>query len=311
MNFAFSALVIFVLLLPGVVLNYTYSRGFWTSSPVSIQNYTDQIAQALIGAIVLHFLWGGILAQLGYTFDLASILRLLLNSYGKDDQFFEQTIQSVTCCPNQIVLYIVSSTTLAALLGYAGHWIVRSLKLDRKIDFLRFNNDWYYLLSGEVLEFGDLKNFQDPPPQIDGVFFSAVVQLGERDYLFRGIVADFSYDHTGQLDKIVLRFAHRRALGKDREPGQPRDPADLMYERDGRYYPIRGDFFVLKYKDIKTANVEYITILTEEEAEATNFDLELDDTGDMRAPDEPSEELIDPSPLNKPPQPDSSGNGGG
>lgn len=264
MNLAFSALVLFLLLLPGFILHYTYSRGVWRwNSPVSFQRYTDQITFAIVSAIVIHSISTLILSSLfNVTFDWTSILRLLLNTYGNDDQFYPETIQAIGGNLDRIMLYLISLYILAGSLGFAAHWTVRKLKLDRRYKFFRFENEWYYLLSGEALEFPESNVPEEDIPEKEdelNAFLATVVQHQDGSYLYLGIVQDFSYDTNGQLSHVILTSVLRRPLAKDRESDQPQQPV-VLYESDPRYYPIAGDYLHISYPDMRTINIQYFLL---------------------------------------------------
>ena len=280
MNLAFSALLLLLLLLPGFILIFTYSRGFWATSPVSFQRASESIAFALVCACVLHLVWSVIAWWLfGVAIDVTVILKLLLNAYGTDDVDFAPTMQATASALPGATMYLLSLYAFAALIGWGGHKVVRGAKLDRRYRALRFNNEWHYLLSGEILEFPELK--MQPFP-LDGVYLSAVVQHQEHDYLYRGIVRDFSYGSDGQLERVILVAVHRRLLDRDRKEGEERL---TDYGLDSRYYSIEGDFFILRYADMKTVNIEYIALRTPQEETSTlppTTTAELANEGMMR-----------------------------
>jgi hypothetical protein len=59
MNFAFPAVLIFFLVLPGILIRYTYARGlFKWNSPVNIRPITDEIAYSIVFAIAIHMVFG-------------------------------------------------------------------------------------------------------------------------------------------------------------------------------------------------------------------------------------------------------------
>lgn len=257
MNLAFPALLIFVLVLPGVILRYTYARGTWKwNSATSIQSLGDEIAYSVVIAGALHLLWGAIVSPF-VSIDLQSVLTLLAGTGAGTRDDFQAAISSATSHPYKVAWYFLSLYGASACLGYGAHSLVRWRHWDRKTRLLRFKNDWHYLLSGEILEFAELPY---EAGKLDGVYLSAVVKHGGGDYLYRGIVADWTLDQGGELDRILLRLAHRRKLLEDREPGQERDPKDVNYERDSRYYDIEGQYFVLRYSETTTVNIEYLLL---------------------------------------------------
>jgi hypothetical protein len=271
MNFAYPALLLFLLVLPGIILNYTYARGFWRwNSPTSIERYSEQIAYSIIAASILHLGWAYFLSFFGFDIDLEAVLVLLTGAFGPDDQYLTTTVQTLTNNPGRIAFYFYGLYLLSAILGISGHLFVRKTRLDRTTRLFRFTNEWYYLLSGEILEFAETPA---EPRQFDGVYLSTIVQHGNENYLYRGIVFDFSYDRTGKLERVILRLAHRRLLSADRKHDQPRDTGDPGFGDDARYYDIEGDFFILNYEDMHTINIEYFALTDPSEPEEQPMEL--------------------------------------
>lgn len=264
MSVAFPAVFLFVLVLPGIILHYTYSRGPWKwGNPTSLGSLADEVAYSVAFAVGLHLCWVSLVEWLGYQVDLGAVLILLLGAYGEKSVYLPRAIAAVADHSVAISFYFLTLYILAAIVGCVGHIVVRAGKWDRKTTVFRFKNDWYYLLTGEVLEFAD-----NPVAyrEFDGVYLSAVVETGNRSYLYRGIVTDFTFDRTGGLDRIVLRDAHRREL-EDDVPDPHVYPSSKL---DSRYHLIRGDFFVLRYSEIKTMNLDYFALELESEQEAVS-----------------------------------------
>lgn len=269
MNLAFSALIILFLLFPGAVLLYTYSRGPWWldyasigKPAASLPSYLDPaggIAYTVFGSFVLHITWLAIWSFFGAKIYFDSAMMLFLNSFGKDNKYFDGAIHSVANFTNPIAAYFISLCIIAAIVGWGSHYEVRKRALDRKYPLFRFNNYWHYLLSGEILEFPDYKALRQEVGAIDGTYLSGILELNGKSYLYRGIVGDYTFDKSGQLEKITLFLAHRRPLDSDRKPDEKHEQ-DPITRGDTRYYRIVGQFFILKYSDLKTINIEYITI---------------------------------------------------
>jgi hypothetical protein len=262
MNLAFPALLIFVLVLPGVILRYTYARGTWKwNSATSIQSLGDEVAYSVVIAGALHLLWTWVVSPIGDV-DLQSVLTLLAGTGSGTRDDFQAAISSATDHPYMVSGYFLSLYITSACIGYGTHILVRKCHWDRKTRLLRFKNDWHYLLSGEILEFDELPYEAGEP---DGVYLSAVVKHGAGDFLYRGIVADWTLDRDGELDRVLLRLVHRRQLSNDREAGQERDPGDVNYVGDARYYDIEGQYFILRYSEMVTVNIEYLLLDPEPE----------------------------------------------
>jgi hypothetical protein len=156
--------------------------------------------------------------------------------------------------------YLVSLYAASAVAGNVGHRAVRRLKLDHLTKTFRFDNYWFYMLTGEVLDF---RENAAESRAVDGVYVSAVVDHASGSYLYRGIVSDFTFDRDGALDTIVLTDAHRRRLVDDLDEAGP--PTSVgPSEPDERYYEIRGDFLVLRSTEIRTLNLDYFAVTLEE-----------------------------------------------
>lgn len=261
MNIAFPALLLFLLVLPGITLRYTYLKGFWGwNSPVSFQSISDEVAFSLAWAAILHLIWCYLVNVLGFGKpDLRSILVLLVGGGAARSEDLQLAITATVESPLRVAGYFLSILLFSGLVGLLAHIAVRAWRLDRKTRALRFKNEWHYLLSGEVLEFSEFQPFEREGI-VDGVYLSAIVKHGKSDVLYRGIVADWLLDAKGDLDRILLRRAHRRKLEDDRAPGQARNIEDPAYQDDDRYYDIEGEFLVIRYQEMTTINLEYVFV---------------------------------------------------
>ena len=251
MNFAFPALLAFLLLLPGIILRYTYARGAWGwASPTSLRRISDELAYGVVFSLALHALWLELSRVLGLEPDIRTPLALLVGNFGPNSSLFEPSVRAIADHYPTVAGYFLSLYAASAVLGNVAHRGVRRLRLDHRTKTFRFDNYWYYMLTGEVLRFRENADGESP----DGVYLSAVVAHSGVSYLYRGIVTDFTFDTDGALDTVVLADAHRRKLADDRQPSDEPIPP---YEEDPRYYNVRGDFLILRYAELQTLNLDY------------------------------------------------------
>jgi hypothetical protein len=261
MSFAFPALLAFLLVLPGIILRYSYARGPWGwASPTSLRRVSEELAYGVAFALVLHAVWLTLVRALGFEPDVDSMFLLLVGNFGEGDRYLDRVLASVSAHYPAVAGYLVSLYGASAVAGNLGHRAVRRLKLDHRTKTFRFDNYWYYMLTGEVLDFRENAGEER---RVDGVYLSAVVDHASGSYLYRGIVSDFTFDRDGGLDTIVLADAHRRRLVDDREEGTPRAGVGPL-EPDDRYYEIRGDFLVLRHTELRTLNLDYFAVTLEE-----------------------------------------------
>ena len=245
MNVAFPAFLIFLLILPGIIFRFSYARGPWGwNNPTSFRRLSDELGYSIILAFLLHWLWiDGVVRLAGFQVHFEALLVLLTGALDPND---DGIVQSVAQYPRAVALYFFSLFAAAGVLGLFAHWVVRKKRLDLQWSFFRFRNEWYYLLTGEASAFMDLGVDADA---IAAVYASAVVQQGGDGILYRGIVADFSYDDAGNLDRVMLLNAQHRTLNADRDQAEGGDV--------GRYYDIEGHVFILRYAEIRTLNLDY------------------------------------------------------
>ncbi len=258
MNFAFPALLVLLLVLPGIILRYSYARGPWGwASPTSLRRASEELAYGVAFALALHMVWLALVRRLGFEPDADAMFLLLVGNFGAGSEHLDRVRSSVAGHYSGVAGYLVSLYAAAAVVGNLGHRAVRRLKLDHLTKTFRFDNYWYYMLTGEVLDF---RENAGEGKAVDGVYFSAVVDHASGSYLYRGIVNDFTFDRDGALDTVVLTDAHRRKLEDDRH--QANEPATQLgpSESDKRYYEIRGDFLVLRSAEIRTLNLDYFAV---------------------------------------------------
>jgi len=272
MEFAVSAIFLIVLLLPGFILQTAYTKGFWRwNSPTSNRSLSEQIPAGVVLAGVLHVIWCSVAIALGYKIDLSAIFMLLTGAYGHDEAHFDRAVSALTNNASKIILYFASLYVLAASIGYVLHFAVRRLRLDKTTRIFRFNNHWFYLLSGEIAHFADSPIQIDD--EIDGIWLTTVVHHSDADYVYKGVVTDFFYDREGNLDRVYLIVAARRKLADDRKGEEIGSP-----ESESRYYPIEGDYLVLRYAEMSTVNIDYFFVVPEESPEDEAADVTSEDS---------------------------------
>jgi len=257
-NIAFSAILIFSLLLPGLIFLSAYQNGLksWIS-PDGGDSLARNIAGSLIASIFLHWIWIALAGRLGYSIDFQSALVFLTGySDGKSD-LFVSAIQSAARSVPQISLYYLTLYFFAVVLGFFSHWVVTWFEIDGVVPVLRQSNHWSYILSGRLSCFRECSQGFGGKP-VGGVLVSAVVRHSEVSYLYRGLLVDWVCRSNGELDRIILESAHRRRLDKDRDSRQAVPSPGCQLKGDDRFYSIEGSYFILSYSDICTINFQYL-----------------------------------------------------
>lgn len=248
MNVALPALIVFLLLLPVFIARSRVKHAERISLDYS--PFGQVATEAVIWAMALHLC--GVLAVqclTPYQFKPELVLRL----FSTDPLLQAKALDGVAAQTDLITHYF----GWLLVISYLGPTAVRALIQHQRLDrynaplqrLLRFTGaPWYYLLSG-----ADFQKNEAP----DCVSISAVVNVSGEPYLYTGILDEYFLTQEGDLDRLILQQVMRRPFAKDKvDDGTPTEAT--------RFYSIDGDYFVLRYSEAITLNVEYIQLATED-----------------------------------------------
>ncbi len=243
MNFALPAVLLFLIVLPGFLFRDRLKRVEQTSLDYS--PFGRVVAGGVLWAIALHLVWLGIAGAFGWTMRVDALMGLLSSSA----RLQEDAVAAATGSPRAVLAYFVSLYAFALLVPPVIRWAISTWRLDRAGNPLsplfRFSEaPWYYLLTGA--------DFDEPPV---GVSVAAVVDIGGQSYLYVGTLVNFFFDASGQLDRLVLESVARRPLARDKPEGD-----ELVGDAARRFYDVEGTYFVLRYAEIVTLNVNYFRL---------------------------------------------------
>jgi len=267
MNLAFPAAVLFAFLLPGFLLRDAFRRP--EGSLPDPTPFARRIVWSFLLTLLLNAVWCTAAQSLtSYRVDWEALLLLVSGDHGSA---YESAVQRIVSHPEGPMLYLFSLCIAAWAMGAFPRHLILSLRLDREgrpgAAWLRADTPWYYLLSG-----------YDTETMPDVVHISAVVEIGKEAYLYVGLLNDYFLDSSGTLDRLVLSEVSRRPMGIDRtgalqeesgaESANHRTGGDsrgaddaavsAMLDEEDRFYPIEGDYFVLKGSEIRTLNIRYL-----------------------------------------------------
>lgn len=250
MNVALPTLVIFLLVLPGFVFRNRFKRAERTA--LDYAPFGRVVAEAVLWAAVLHGLW-----LYGAWLFRGQILRLdlLLGLLASGGPTQAATIAALSLQADSLAEYFGSLLVASYIVPAGLRAFITWQRLDRLGHWLaplaRFNDaPWYYLLTGADFS-------QDKLPDLIKV--AAIVDVAGVAVLYQGFLEDFYFKAEGGLDRLVLQGVSRRLLSNDAIDPVASFDADPMAV-DESFYPIDGDYFVLRYSEIITLNIQYITL---------------------------------------------------
>jgi hypothetical protein len=155
---------------------------------------------------------------------------------------------------NNVIILLI-----AILFGKLFRWLVQKYDLDIYIHSLQFNNEWYYLLSGRILDF---PNIPGESKDINVIQIDVVVELKEGSYIYSGILQEYYLSKEEGLDRICLSNVYRRKLGDDKDITEKSEES-LEKEFDKRYYNMPGNLHVIPFSSIKNINITYYKVIEE------------------------------------------------
>ncbi|MDB5774172.1 MAG: hypothetical protein JWP38_305 [Herbaspirillum sp.] len=251
MYVALPAVVIFLILLPGFLFRSKFKRVEQTSLDYS--PFGQVVLEAASWAAVLHAVW---LTAAWWLFDSYCDLGTLLRLLSADPRSQNAAIANIADHANSVTEYFGSMVVGAYLIPAGLRFLITSSRLDRHGAlcgrFFRFNKaPWYYLLTG-----ADFTKEEQP----DLIYVSAIVNVAGNAVLYRGILDEFFVEPDGKLDRMVLQDVTRRPISADKGVS-----GSLEADLDSRFYGIDGDYFVLRYSEAITLNIQYIKYLPAED----------------------------------------------
>jgi hypothetical protein len=247
MTVAFPALVIFLILLPGFIARSRIKRV--ERQVLDYSPFGQVVSEAVVWAGSLHIVWVLLARGLnGAELNVETVRRLL----SSDAAVQGQALTHVAGQAGVVTAYFASLLAAAYLLPSGIRRVISARRLDRLGSrwsaLFRFSGaPWYYLLSGA--DFG-----ADQTP--DFIAVSAVVNVAGSPYIYTGLLDEYFIDQSGSLDRLVLQQVMRRPLSADKMP-------ESGGREQERFYPVDGDYFVLRYSEAITLNIEYIQLKEE------------------------------------------------
>jgi hypothetical protein len=242
MNLVFGSIFLFILLSPGLIFRFSYLQGTYSKLNFRV-SAVEELFWALIPAMFLQLSGFLILENiLGRSVSLAAIYALITGSSENDFALIESSVLP-------FLIYTFLIILIAALAGIILRYLVRILKLDLRLQFLRFRNEWHYLLSGEDDTIGSKS-------KILLVQVDALVNSSEGNVIYSGILDNYFLTKDNSLDRLYLTNVYRRRLKDDLDADKP-NPGFLSRDTDERYYSMPGYLFVIPYDKVINLNITY------------------------------------------------------
>lgn len=265
MSFAFAALALFLIALPGILFRFNYRR-LDQGSGVFLGTAVEETAYGIAIAAVIHYV---LLVVLGLN-DNLDYRHLLSLVAGEEEAPRGVALQALTESFWEIGAYLLVSAIIGMVLGWISRITIRFFHLDLYLEGMRFPDKWYYIFNGEdniLMELSEnggkpgWRQLRNTIKSIEGVHVTMVVQQGDQILLYGGIPIRYQLD-KGKLDRIILKNPYRLPLPEVWGPD-----VEEIYLLDGPapgsgvpYYPISSSLFVVNYSDVRTIGFKYFKV---------------------------------------------------
>ncbi len=254
MNIALATLTLLIILYPGFLFRRFYFTGEFSKEYFK-QSVTDLIFSSILPGFFIHFIGYLLFIKGRSQIDVITIGTLLSGT--SDSIKVTEAFKAVYQKAPSIAGYFFGVSVVGMAAGFAAKLIVRKLKLDRKVKMFRFQNEWHYIFSGEILDFPKVPgNAED----IDCSYVDALVKTDEGTIIYTGLLADYILTKEGGIDRIYLTDVKRRFF-KDDISNKVEQPSELDESaNDSRYYYLPGRFFIISYSQIINLHVTYYKV---------------------------------------------------
>ena len=241
MSLAFGALLIVLLLLPGIGFRYAYIRSNSIRRSLDFSLLSEAVIMVVV-ALLLHTLGGAIVQALGPGPDVR-ILYLLATGGGLAPEDYQ-------ILANSFVPFLAYTLLLAATgvgIGYALQQLVLRKGYDQRYKGLRVLNDWDRYFTGYVLPADRRKklNFIWVDILVDGSGGNAV--------LYSGVLENYSLNREQVIDQVFISSAIRRH-NLDLSGVLPAADATASQPPN---YDLPGEYLVIPFSQVRNLNITY------------------------------------------------------
>jgi len=244
MDFAFSTVLVLLIILPGFVARFFYFTHPFSSGARKIE-ITTEFFWAFVPGIFIHFIYISLVEFFTkYTINFDYVLYLLIGK--EDNNKLNEIAGNIHANIIHILWYIFILLILSCMIGLIFKRLVLILALDLRTEFFRFGNKWYYILSGRLL---DMDEYRGGSKDISLIGIDALCNVGGESIIYMGELVNYYLSGDGSLDALLLRYPGKRKLSDDANEGH----------RD-EYYEIPSDYLYLPYKEIININVRYFKV---------------------------------------------------
>lgn len=244
MNIAFSAVILFVLLLPpiGFYIAFTHSRFQKKAPDLSLP---ELLMITALFAMLSHAMGIALIRQ---NIQMDLLLYLITgNAEQAVSKFSNMDIERLFL---QFTLYCFIQLTIASVIGKSFRRLIQKLDIHSKIESLRIYNQWWYLFNGYYSFSHSIPKKQQ---YFDLVHADVLVNTNAGAMLYSGFVSD--YICQGEiLDRIYLTCIKK----SDLKTITISDKGLIPLNKPGPRHVIKGKILCIPASEILNINLNFI-----------------------------------------------------
>lgn len=246
MNIAFSAVILFVLLLPPVSFYVSFCYGRFQKGKPQWSSVEVMMACAIF-ALIIHAI-GILFVYKSVRLDLLILLlsgqvELVVEKY-PNEELRKYLIDFSFYNAAQFIVAIIS--------GRLMRWYLQYLNIHGEMEALRIYNHWWYLFNAYKAESILLNKIQK---SFDFVFIDVLVNTNSGTMLYSGCLTDFVCNGE-TLERLYLSDAVKR----DFKTMHKTQNGDLYINKPGPAQEIKGEMLAIPAQEIVNINIRFIDL---------------------------------------------------
>ncbi len=242
MNLALSAIILIILLLPGVVAIRAYYTSFTDKASGIAVPFSDLLFKGILISIFLHAIAISVIHLCNSTFSFNLLFEILA---GKDIYASDSYLSGYFI---EFIWYNILISLIAWFMAKGFKSWVRRRNFDINFFSLKNTNYWFYVFSGRYL---DTKGVQGTEAETDLIVLDV---LTNSNIIYSGILLDFNYSPLkDELQNIILGAACKRSFEKEGKD-------EHSEHSTGIPALIPGDVFIIPMSKVVNININYISI---------------------------------------------------
>lgn len=245
MNIAFSAVIIFILLLSPVAFYLAYNFGRFPKARPQI-GLLESLMLLAIFSVILHGTAISVM-QSEIRFDILALL------IGGDLKTFGALVSNTEFKTyfQTFISYNAILISIAILAARGLRFLVRYFGWHTRSDLLRLYNQWWYFFLGYKRDSFVKLNTWD---RYDIVHIDAMVNTQTGTMIYSGYLIDFVCKGE-ELDRIYLAETTRQELKRNTDPKNNKVEIDTSNSID-----IKGEVFSIPYHSIININIQFLSM---------------------------------------------------